>query len=159
MANLACIGMFLCYQCRDRELSRTIGSKKVNGVAELHSDLVRTTIMKDFVEFYGISKFGNVTNGVTPRRWLDQCNPALSSLITETLKIPKSVWLKDLYKLQGLIKFADNAAFQKKWADVKQANKERLARHVESTFGIKVNTKAMFDVQVSTCLALAFNEK
>jgi starch phosphorylase len=104
--------------------------------------------MKDFVEFYGISKFSNVTNGVTPRRWLDQCNPALSQLITDTLKIPKSVWLKDLTKLQKLVELADDAAFQKKWADVKQQNKERLAKFVENAFGIKVNTKAMFDVQV-----------
>jgi len=125
-----------------------IASQKVNGVAELHSELVRTTIMKDFVEFYGISKFSNVTNGVTPRRWLDQCNPALSALITDTLKIPKSVWLKDLGKLAKLVDLADDPAFQKKWADVKQQNKERLAKHVENVFGIKVNTKAMFDVQI-----------
>lgn len=104
--------------------------------------------MKDFVEFYGISKFCNVTNGVTPRRWLDQCNPALSQLITDTLKVPKSVWLKDLTKLNKLVEFADDPAFQKKWAAVKQANKDRLAKHVENTLGIKVNTNALFDVQV-----------
>ncbi|KLO16468.1 glycosyltransferase family 35 protein [Schizopora paradoxa] len=131
MANLACIG-----------------SRKVNGVAELHSELVRTTIMKDFVDYYGVSKFQNVTNGITPRRWLDQCNPLLSDLITETLKIKKEVWLRDLYKLEGLLKFADDPTFQKKWAAVKQSNKERLAHHVETQFGIKVNTSAMFDVQV-----------
>jgi len=131
MANLACVA-----------------SRKVNGVAELHSELVRTTIMKDFVEHFGVSKFQNVTNGITPRRWLDQCNPLLSNLITETLKIKKEVWLKDLYKLEGLLKFADDPTFQKKWAAVKQSNKERLAHHVETTFGIKVNTSAMFDVQI-----------
>ncbi|KAL5520427.1 hypothetical protein ACEPAG_9651 [Sanghuangporus baumii] len=131
MANLACIG-----------------SRKINGVAELHSELVRTTILKDFVEFYGISKFSNVTNGITPRRWLDQCNPLLSDLITETLKIKKEVWLKDLYKLEGLLKHVDDPEFQKRWAAVKQSNKERLARYVESTLGITVNTKAMFDVQI-----------
>ncbi|KDN36371.1 hypothetical protein RSAG8_10879, partial [Rhizoctonia solani AG-8 WAC10335] len=64
-----------------------IGSRKVNGVAELHSELVRTTILKDFVDYYGADKFGNVTNGITPRRWLDQCNPSLSNLITETLDV------------------------------------------------------------------------
>jgi starch phosphorylase len=125
-----------------------IGSRKVNGVAELHSELVRTTIFKDFVEFSGISKFGNVTNGITPRRWLDQCNPALSNLITETLKIPKGTWLKDLYKLEGLLKYAEDPQFQKKWAAVKQTNKQRLANYVESTLGVKVNANAMFDVQV-----------
>lgn len=125
-----------------------IGSRKVNGVAELHSQLLRATICKDFVEFYGISKFGNVTNGVTPRRWLDQCNPGLSALITETLKIPKLEWLKDLKKLEGLLKYADDPQFQKKWAAVKQTNKERLARYIQATLGVKVNSKAMFDVQV-----------
>ncbi|TDL27001.1 glycosyltransferase family 35 protein [Rickenella mellea] len=131
MANLACIG-----------------SRRVNGVAELHSELVKTTIMKDFVEFFGVSKFSNVTNGITPRRWLDQCNPALSTLITETLGCTKNEWLKDLYKLEGLLKHVDDPKFQKKWAAIKQSNKERLAHHVEVTLGIKINTKAMFDVQI-----------
>jgi len=85
---------------------------------------------------------------VTPRRWLDQCNPGLSALITETLKIPKSEWLKDLKKLEGLLKHADDPKFQKKWAAIKQTNKERLAHYVETTLGVKVNTKAMFDVHV-----------
>ncbi|KAK7460678.1 Non-essential glycogen phosphorylase [Stygiomarasmius scandens] len=125
-----------------------IGSRKVNGVAELHSELVRTTILKDFVEFEGISKFGNVTNGITPRRWLDQCNPALSALISKTLKLEKSVWLKDLYKLKELLPHAEDAAFRKEWAAIKQSNKERLAQHVKTTLGLDVNTNAMFDVQI-----------
>ncbi|THU89625.1 glycogen phosphorylase [Dendrothele bispora CBS 962.96] len=125
-----------------------IGSRKVNGVAELHSELVRTTILKDFVEFEGISKFGNVTNGITPRRWLDQCNPELSALISKTLKLEKSVWLKDLYKLKDLLPYADDAEFRKQWVAVKQHNKERLARHVKTTLGFEVNTNAMFDVQI-----------
>jgi len=131
MANLACIG-----------------SRKVNGVAELHSELVKLTIMKDFVDFYGVSKFSNVTNGITPRRWLDQCNPRLSQLISETLKLPKAVFLKDLYKLEGLLEFAEDPTFQKKWAAVKQSNKERLANYVQATLGLKINTHAMFDVQI-----------
>jgi Carbohydrate phosphorylase len=90
----------------------------------------------------------HLSSPVTPRRWLDQCNPGLSSLITETLKIPKTVWLKDLYKLEGLLDYAEDPKFQKKWAAVKQTNKERLARYVEAAFGVKVNTRAMFDVQV-----------
>jgi len=85
---------------------------------------------------------------VTPRRWLDQCNPGLSALITETLKIPKEEWLKDLKKLKGLLEHADDPKFQKKWAAIKQTNKERLAHYVETTLGVKVNTKAMFDVHV-----------
>lgn len=125
-----------------------IGSRKVNGVAELHSELVQTTILKDFVEFYGVSKFGNVTNGITPRRWLDQCNPGLSNLITTTLNIEKSVWLKDLTKLEGLLDYVEDEDFREDWAAVKQANKERLAHHMQVTLGLNVNTKAMFDVQI-----------
>src|SRR5258708_15116431 len=127
-----------------------IGSFKVNGVAELHSQLVKvhtlqysvgfpiahfwspqTTILKEFSEFYP-GKFGNITNGITPRRWLDQCNPGLSALITETLGGKKDAWLKDLNLLKGLTKYEDDPAFQKKWHEVKLQNKERLAR--ESPF-------------------------
>ena len=79
---------------------------------------------------------------------MDQCNPKLSNLIQETLQVPKADFLKDLAKLEGLLKYVDNASFQKKWAAVKQSNKERLAQYVESTLGLKVNTKAMFDVQI-----------
>ncbi|KJA26532.1 glycosyltransferase family 35 protein [Hypholoma sublateritium FD-334 SS-4] len=125
-----------------------IGSRKVNGVAELHSELVQTTILKDFVEFEGVSKFGNVTNGITPRRWLDQCNPELSALITKTLKIEKSVWLKDLTKLEGLLPFAEDKAFRAQWSAIKQRNKERLAHHVQTTLGLIIRTDAMFDVQI-----------
>ncbi|KAK2460410.1 hypothetical protein APHAL10511_007575 [Amanita phalloides] len=125
-----------------------VGSRKVNGVAELHSDLVRTTILKDFVDFHGISKFGNVTNGITPRRWLDQCNPKLSLLISQTLKLDKTVWLKELTKLEGLLDFTEDKAFRQKWVEIKLGNKERLARHVQATLGLTVNTNAMFDVQI-----------
>ncbi|KAF8630104.1 hypothetical protein AX17_005500 [Amanita inopinata Kibby_2008] len=125
-----------------------IGSRKVNGVAELHSDLVRTTILKDFVDFLGISRFGNVTNGITPRRWLDQCNPQLSELISNTLKLNSGVWLKDLTKLEGLLPYAEDKAFRHKWEAIKQHNKERLAQHINATLGLTVNTDAMFDVQI-----------
>jgi starch phosphorylase len=125
-----------------------IGSHKVNGVAKLHSDLVRSVIFPDFVNFYGQSKFTNVTNGITPRRWLDQCNPGLSKLITETLKQPKGVWLKNLDNLEGLLKFADDPKFQEKWAAVKHANKERLAHWIQVNLGVAIPTDAMFDVQV-----------
>jgi glycogen phosphorylase len=88
---------------------------------------------------------------------LDQCNPKLSNLIQETLQIPKAVFLKDLSKLEGLLKYTDNASFQKKWAAVKQSNKERLAAHIEHTLGLKVNTHAMFDVQIKVeCFSLLF---
>ncbi|KAJ7186619.1 glycogen phosphorylase [Mycena filopes] len=125
-----------------------IGSRKVNGVAELHSELVKTTILKDFVEFEGVSKFGNVTNGITPRRWLDQCNPELSALISRTLAVDKLVWLKDLTQLEKLLPHAEDKAFRTEWAAIKQRNKERLAHHVETTLGLTINTNAMFDVQI-----------
>ncbi|KAJ7159953.1 glycogen phosphorylase [Mycena crocata] len=125
-----------------------IGSRKVNGVAELHSELVKTTILKDFVEFEGISKFGNVTNGITPRRWLDQCNPELSALVSSTLKVDKAVWLKDLTQLEKLLPYAEDAKFREEWAGIKQRNKERLAHHVQTTLGLTINTNAMFDVQI-----------
>ncbi|KAI6118426.1 glycogen phosphorylase [Pisolithus sp. B1] len=122
-----------------------IGSRKVNGVAELHSELVRTTILKDFVDFFGVS---NSLSKVTPRRWLAQCNPGLTDLITRTINIPKNIWLKDLSKLEELLKFVEDEDFREEWAAVKQANKERLAHYVQVTFGLNVNTKAMFDVQI-----------
>lgn len=84
-----------------------------------------------------------------------QCNPGLSNLISETLNLPKAAFLKDLTKLEGLLEYVDNPSFQKKWAAVKQSNKERLAHHVETTLGFKVNTRAMFDVQIKVwCLFL-----
>ncbi|KAH7089314.1 carbohydrate phosphorylase-domain-containing protein, partial [Auriculariales sp. MPI-PUGE-AT-0066] len=123
-----------------------IGSHTVNGVAELHSELVRTTILKDFVDFFGRDKFRNVTNGITPRRWLDQCNPRLSSLIEK--KLGSKAFLKDLTLLEGLLKYVDDPKFQKEWQEVKHANKERLANYIRTTTGSEVNTDAMFDVQV-----------
>src|SRR6201994_5211191 len=80
-----------------------IGSHKVNGVAELHSDLIKTTIFKDFVKVYGPDKFTNVTNGVTPRRWLHQANPRLSSLIAS--RLGGYEFLKDLMLLNGIEAF------------------------------------------------------
>ncbi|PIL26155.1 hypothetical protein GSI_11910 [Ganoderma sinense ZZ0214-1] len=77
-----------------------------------------------------------------------ECNPGLSNLISETLNLPKAVFLKDLFKLEGLLEHAENPAFQKRWAAVKQSNKERLAKHVEATLGFRINTRAMFDVQI-----------
>ena len=80
-----------------------------------------------------------------------QCNPQLSKLITETLNIPKEEWLRDLFKLEGILKYIDDKKFQQQWFAVKKANKERLAHHIEVSYGIKVNTEAMFDVQIKVC--------
>jgi len=100
----------------------------------------------DFAAFFGISKFSNVTNGITPRRWLDQCNPTLSSLITETLG--SRAWLKDLHLLKGLLKHNGDPEFHKKWDAAKAANKQRLVAYIKATLGVTVDPKAMFVIQV-----------
>ncbi|KAL5342388.1 glycosyl transferase [Aspergillus crustosus] len=123
-----------------------IGSHKVNGVAELHSDLIQTTIFRDFVSIYGPDKFTNVTNGVTPRRWLHQANPRLSDLIAS--KIGGHDFLTDLTLLDQLEGYADDKAFQKEWVEIKTSNKLRLARHIMKTTGYSVNPDSLFDVQV-----------
>ncbi|POS85706.1 glycosyltransferase family 35 protein [Erysiphe pulchra] len=123
-----------------------IGSHKVNGVAELHSDLIKTTIFKDFVKIFGADKFTNVTNGITPRRWLHQANPRLSELIA--CKLGGFGFLKDLNLLNELEKYADDKEFKKEWAEIKFGNKVRLAKHIKKTAGITVNPAALFDIQV-----------
>jgi len=123
-----------------------IGSHKVNGVAELHSDLIKTTIFKDFVKIYGPDKFTNVTNGITPRRWLHQANPQLSKLIAS--KIGSFDFLKDLNLLSKLEGCIDDKAFRKQWADIKTFNKARLAKLIFETTGIKVTSHALYDIQV-----------
>lgn len=123
-----------------------IGSHKVNGVAELHSDLIQTTIFRDFVRIYGPDKFTNVTNGITPRRWLHQANPRLSELIAS--KLGGYEFLNDLTLLNKLENYADDKEFKKQWQEIKYANKVRLAQHILDTTGIKVNPKALFDIQV-----------
>ncbi|KAI9672474.1 MAG: Non-essential glycogen phosphorylase [Caeruleum heppii] len=123
-----------------------IGSHKVNGVAELHSDLIKTTIFKDFVKIYGPDKFTNVTNGITPRRWLHQANPRLSELIAS--KLGGYEYLKDLTLLHKIENYADDKEFKKEWQEIKYANKVRLAKHIKDTTGVIVNPKALFDIQV-----------
>ena len=124
----------------------TIGSHKVNGVAELHSDLIKTTIFKDFVTVYGPDKFTNVTNGITPRRWLHQANPKLSELIAS--KLGGYDFLTDLTKLNKLEHFLDDESFKKEWQAIKHDNKVRLAQHIKDTTGVTVSPKALFDIQV-----------
>ena len=123
-----------------------IGSHKVNGVAELHSDLIKTTIFKDFVSIYGPDKFTNVTNGITPRRWLHQANPRLSELIAS--KLGGYDFLRDLTQIHKLEQYVDDKEFKKEWAEIKYANKVRLAKHIMNTTGVSVNPKALFDIQV-----------
>jgi glycogen phosphorylase len=123
-----------------------VGSHKVNGVAELHSDLIKTTIFKDFVKIFGPDKFTNVTNGITPRRWLHQANPRLSELIAS--KTGGLGFLKDLTLLNELEKYADDKQFKKEWQEIKYANKVRLAKHIKDSTGVTVNPSSLFDIQV-----------
>ncbi|KAK4240371.1 carbohydrate phosphorylase-domain-containing protein [Achaetomium macrosporum] len=123
-----------------------VGSHKVNGVAELHSDLIKSTIFKDFVRIFGPDKFTNVTNGITPRRWLHQANPRLSELIAS--KTGGNDFLKDLTLLNKLEEYVDDKEFRKEWAEIKYANKVRLAKHIKATTGVTVNPSSLFDVQV-----------
>ena len=125
-----------------------VGSHTVNGVAAIHSHLIKETIFRDFVHFYGPGKFQNKTNGITPRRWLHQANPQLSALITETLG-GSEAWLKDLGLLRGLEARLEDDAFLTRWQDIKRANKQRLAQLIaDRCGGLKVDADALFDVQV-----------
>lgn len=125
-----------------------IGSHKVNGVAELHSELIKTTIFKDFVQIFGVDKFTNVTNGITPRRWLRQANPKLSELISRKLNDPNYTYLTNLANLKGLEKFLDDEDFLREWDAIKLDNKKRLANLIKTETGIEVDPHVLFDIQV-----------
>lgn len=121
-----------------------VGSHKVNGVAALHSRLLVESMFHDFNELYP-DKFTNKTNGITPRRWLKQCNVKLSSLISESIG---DDWVTELDNLQNLEPFAEDATFKKKFAAIKLENKQRLADYIYETQGIHVNPNSMFDIQI-----------
>ena len=121
-----------------------VGSHKINGVSALHSDLLVLTIFHDFFELWP-ERFTNMTNGVTPRRWLAQANPGLSGLLDDTLG---TRWRLDLDQLKGLHAFKKDPVFQEKFMAAKRANKVRLASHIERTTGIRVSPDSLFDVQV-----------
>jgi starch phosphorylase len=121
-----------------------VGSHKVNGVAEIHTQLMKETIFADFHRMWP-DKIINMTNGITPRRWLNQANPSLSKLITS--HIGKD-WLKDLDQLQRLSGLAEDAAFRSEFAKVKRANKVRLAQVIQQRLNLHVNPDSLFDVQI-----------
>ncbi len=121
----------------------TVASQKVNGVAALHSRLLCETVLRDFAELWP-ERFTNVTNGVTPRRFLALSNPRLASLITEAIG---EGWLTDLDRLQGLAPFAADAGFRERWRLVKQANKELLSAWIHDTMGRTVDPQSLFDAQ------------
>jgi starch phosphorylase len=122
-----------------------VGSFSVNGVAELHSRLLKEGLFQDFYEMWP-EKFNNKTNGVTQRRWLSMCNPGLKKLITE--QIIGDAWTTDLNQLHKLAPCVEDADFRQRWHDVKMDNKQRLATLVESECGVRLNCNALFDVQV-----------
>ncbi|MGB2831535.1 MAG: glycogen/starch/alpha-glucan phosphorylase [Methylotenera sp.] len=121
-----------------------VGSHTVNGVAALHSDLLKTTLFADFHKIYP-SKFTNVTNGITPRRWLNQANPGLTGLIRKAIG---DGFQKDLTQLVKLTPLADDKDFGKAFRAVKFANKQRLAEKIKSRTNITVNPNSLFDVQI-----------
>ncbi|XP_061595800.1 glycogen phosphorylase, muscle form [Cololabis saira] len=121
-----------------------VGSHAVNGVAQIHSDILKATIFKDFFEMEP-KKFQNKTNGITPRRWLVMCNPGLAEVIAE--KIGEE-YIRDLDQLQGLRKFVNDDAFIRDIAKVKQENKMKFAAHLEEHYKVKINPNSMFDIQV-----------
>ena len=121
-----------------------VGSHKVNGVAKLHSDLMKTTIFRDFAELFP-ERFINITNGVTPRRWLHHSNPGLSALITRAIG---PGWVSDLSQLKQLTPLADAPSFLSEFMAVKHENKARLADWVKQQHGIELDPSAMFDTQI-----------
>ncbi len=121
-----------------------VGSHSINGVSALHTDLMKITVFADLHKLYP-DRINNKTNGITPRRWLQQCNPGLTSLIRETIG---NDFLDDAEKLRPLEKFATDSAFQEKFAAVKRANKVALANLVASRMGVKLDPSAMFDIQI-----------
>jgi starch phosphorylase len=121
-----------------------VGSHAVNGVAALHTDILRTRTFADLDRVLP-GRIANRTNGITPRRWLLQSNPALASLITEAIG---TGWTRDLEELRRLTPFADDAAFRKQWAEIKRRNKGRLADRVRKLHDLELDPETMFDCQV-----------
>lgn len=121
-----------------------VGSHTVNGVAQLHTELIKQELLRDFYEMYP-DRFQNKTNGITPRRWLLMSNPSLSHLITEKIG---DRWITHLDHLKNLETFVDDQEFQFQWRQVKQDNKHRLADYIQRTCNIEIDPHSLFDVQI-----------
>lgn len=121
-----------------------VGSHTVNGVAAIHSDLVKTRLFPDFAkDGYRIL---NMTNGVTPRRWVQQANPSLSAIISRWVETDE--WIVNFELARGLEKYVNNADLQREFKESKLENKKRLAAVIKSHFNVEVNTEALFDIQI-----------
>lgn len=131
-------------QVRMANLS-VVGSHAVNGVAEIHTALLKQNLFPEFNELYP-GKFQNKTNGITPRRWLLKSNPRLAALLTR--KLGQAAWVRDLDLLRGLEKFAEEPAFQREFMAIKRANKVDLAAVIKTECGLVVSPDAIFDVQI-----------
>lgn len=121
-----------------------VGSHKINGVAEMHSDLLKKNLFRDFYELYP-ERFTNKTNGITPRRWLRQCNRGLSDLITSEIG---DEWITDLTKIRKIEEKADDKTFRKKFSKIKQQSKNRLADYIEENHDVSINRESIFDIQI-----------
>lgn len=120
-----------------------VASHSVNGVSALHSDILKTDLFKDFYELWP-ERFNNKTNGITQRRWLKQCNPWLSDLISEAIG---DGWTRNLDELRKLTPLAEDSAFRTRWMEIKRRNKQRLAEHIYKRNCIQVSPDSMFDCQ------------
>ena len=120
------------------------GSHSVNGVAALHTQLMKKTVFADLHRLYP-TRINNKTNGITPRRWLQQCNPGLTALIRDAIG---DGFLDDAEKLVDLDVFADDSGFRERFSSVKRSNKVALANHIKESMGLRVDPDAMFDVQI-----------
>ncbi|MCE0495956.1 glycogen/starch/alpha-glucan phosphorylase [Vibrio salinus] len=120
------------------------GTYAVNGVAAMHTELLKTELFSDFNKLYP-EHIKNVTNGISPRRWLTFCNPKLADLITDKIG---DVWQTNLESLSDLVPFADDTGFQSDYMAIKRANKLRLAEWVKSHLNLQINPEAIFDVQI-----------
>lgn len=121
-----------------------VGSRSVNGVAALHTELLKEGLFRDFHAMWP-ERFNNKTNGVTPRRWVAHCNPALRELLNETIG---DGWIRDFSQIEKLRDYADDPAFRARWAKVKRLNKQRVVDLVKAETGLPVDTDSLFDVQV-----------
>lgn len=121
-----------------------VGSFSVNGVAQLHTDILKDIEMRDFAHYYP-NKFNNKTNGITHRRWVLQSNPEIVSILKDTIG---DAWITDTSKLEGLVKFANDASIQKRFETMKLARKQALADKIYKEQGVKLNPHAIFDIQV-----------